>query len=293
MKVGVIGGFQIGKSTLVNCLLDDRVAKTGGLGLTVTALPTRYTYGNIQNVEYWSKGRIVSKCRLHQFLNDDKISSEIDEVVVTLWKPLLKHIDLIDTPGFKSNDKDTTTTNNAIHNLDFVIVLLNNRGLDNLEIGVFSYLHQLQKPFMVIVNCMNTGGGVLWDPNSEVNKPIVNDIENRIKSLGGRTLPINGKDIWTCNLIWHWFASEHYLNDTPQQTKYIESQTEFYMKNLLKIQDSDYKSIAEKSNFGVIRALFEDESQWGFPLNFFRWNSQLNQELSNWQTNINNILNKL
>lgn len=47
--VAIVGGFQIGKSTLVNCLLDDRYAPTGK-GLRTTAASTLFRYGEAEEV---------------------------------------------------------------------------------------------------------------------------------------------------------------------------------------------------------------------------------------------------
>lgn len=292
LKVGIVGGFQMGKSTLVNCLLDDKVAKTGGMGVAVTSIPTRYRFGEIQQVQYFSNGIPVHTCRLHEFLKDGNIPKEIDEVVVFLWKPILKYIDIVDTPGFKANDKDTTTTNEAINKLDFVVVLLNNKGLDNLESEVFRHLHHIGKPFIIVMNCMNSGG-TLWDPNSEANKPIAQEILNRVKAIGANPIAIDGKSILICNLIWHWFASEHYLSDTIQQIQQIEMQTEFYFKNVLKILPNNYSEIVQRSNFRLIRQAFDKESLWGFPLNYLEWNSRLADKLSQWGTTINQALKKI
>ena len=58
INVGILGEFQNGKSTFVNCLLDDMVAKTGGYGLSVTSTSTMYEYGSVQNVSYLSTLKI-------------------------------------------------------------------------------------------------------------------------------------------------------------------------------------------------------------------------------------------
>ncbi|MFI3297846.1 MAG: dynamin family protein [bacterium] len=292
LQVGIIGSFQIGKSTFVNCLLDDKVAKTGGMGVSVTSISTRYVFGPIQGVKYMSNGRAVKTCRLHEFLQDENIASGVDEVVVSLWKPILKDIDIVDTPGFNANDKDTKTTNKAIEKLDFIIVLLNNRALNTLEEVMIDHLRIIGKPFIVIVNCINNGGA-MWDPNSKVNEPILTQITNRIEAIGASPLKINKNSIHSCNLIWHWYASEHYLNDEPMFVTQIESQINFFEKVLLKSQDIDCDKLAKNSNFSQIRDLFANDTTYGFPYNYIRWNSKLMSKLSDWENNIIKKLNQI
>ena len=110
INIGVVGEFQNGKSTFVNCLLDDLVARTGGYGLSVTSTNTVYEYGNVQNVSYLSNSEILGNCRLVDFLNGDFGPLGVEKVVVSLWKPVLNKINIIDTPGFNANEVDTAMT---------------------------------------------------------------------------------------------------------------------------------------------------------------------------------------
>ena len=105
LNIGIVGCYQNGKSTFVNCLLDDVVARTGQ-GISTTSINTRYVYGDVQKVEYCSGSNIVKSTRLCNFLSTSEYPENIDEIVVTLWKPLLKNINIIDTPGFNANDTD-------------------------------------------------------------------------------------------------------------------------------------------------------------------------------------------
>ena len=50
MDVGIIGCFQNGKSTLINCLLGAKIAPTGGDGWSVTSANTIYCYSQQNTV---------------------------------------------------------------------------------------------------------------------------------------------------------------------------------------------------------------------------------------------------
>lgn len=292
IRVGIIGGFQTGKSTLVNCLLDGKFAQTGGSGIAVTSIPTRYTYGDLQHVQYLTKGKTTRRQRLDEFLNEASVSPDTDEVVISLWKPILQHIDLVDTPGFKATDKDNLTTETAILEIDAAIVLLNNKGLDLKEIEIFKTLHRYRKPFWVLVNCMNTGGE-LWNPHAEQNLRIVAEIEGRIANIGGNPLPVNGKKTGVCNLLWYWYATGHYREDSTQQAELIETQIDFFTKSFFQHTKDDHHAIAEKSGFGNLRNVFGEEDYCNFPFSFIKWSSIINHSFNQWERKLEQLLKKI
>lgn len=292
LRAGIVGGFQIGKSTLVNCMLDGKFARTGGMGVSVTAVPTRYVYGPLQGVQLMQSGQVIGTMPLQDFLSLENIPGKVDEIVVTAWRPALRHIDLVDTPGFKATDKDTQTTEAAIRDLDFIIVLLNNKSLDAREAGIFTFIYRLGKPFMVVVNCINQGGA-LWDPAADANRKIFAEIESRINNIGGKPVTVAGKTLWMCNLLWYWYASGNHLLDAREAKEDTAAKMAYFTEHFLRIPRNDYKSIAEKSQVPPLLALFEDDQQWGFPINFIRWNAGVSTALNSWRDTLNKLITNL
>ena len=130
INVGILGEFQNGKSTFVNCLLDDMVAKTGGYGLSVTSTSTMYEYGSVQNVSYLSKGSKIANSRLVDFLATDSYPSKTDKVMVSLWKPILNNINIIDTPGFNANEEDTAMATSSLLEIDIAVLVMENKDIN-------------------------------------------------------------------------------------------------------------------------------------------------------------------
>jgi len=293
IKIGVVGAFQRGKSTLVNCLLDGKVARTGGMGVSTTSVTTCYTYGEFQSVSYYSGGRLVRQSSIDDFVKEENTSKGIDEIVVTLWKPILKNVDIVDTPGFDANEKDTKMASDALKDLDFVIFLVINKALGEPEQKVLQQILDRKLPFTVIMNCKCPPEIPLSpDPEAEPNKAITKTIESQIKNSGALPLRINNTDVWMCNLRWFWYACGGYLKDNSDQITITNMQIEQHFKVLLK-QQIDNKVIADKSKFIAFRNLLLDSDWSNTPLHFIRWNSLLSQTFNDWENKLKKITNKL
>ncbi|MBQ4485344.1 MAG: 50S ribosome-binding GTPase [Prevotella sp.] len=287
INVGILGEFQNGKSTFVNCLLDDMVAKTGGYGLSVTSTSTMYEYGSVQNVSYLSKGSKIANSRLVDFLATDSYPSKTDKVMVSLWKPILNNINIIDTPGFNANEEDTAMATSSLLEIDIAVLVMENKDISTTEIKILSLLKQHHIPFFVIMNCKDHMGNS-WTPNSEFNNRIAKKNIARIHSQGLTPIPINKEEIWQTNLLWFWFASEQYLSENEdKRQKYIKKINYYYSE----MNNNANKSIKEfcltGSNFLQLRDYFVEDSLWNnFPLTMTRWRKVMDSVLIDWENKI-------
>jgi Predicted GTPases len=257
-NVAVLGRFQIGKSTLINCLLDDRVARTGE-GIATTRISTIYTYGQIPSVEVartWKDGLVVwenTDFRLRDFLNPDKDWRGISATRISLWKPLLQQINLIDTPGIDANADDTALAVASLDKADFVIVLLENKGMCDAEKRLFSDIRKRNLPFAVIINCRDQSGK-RWIPKH--NREVVETVSAELGNLGLPPTVISGKTgVWPCNLLLFWHASEHLFED-PDGQEIVDDIAQYVNKHLKKKATSDVTF--SLSNFKPIRLFFEN-----------------------------------
>ena len=80
LNIGVVGCFQNGKSTFVNCLLDDIVARTGD-GLATTSVNTKYVYGDVQSVRYFSDAEVLKEVTLNEFTSTTEFPEGTDEII--------------------------------------------------------------------------------------------------------------------------------------------------------------------------------------------------------------------
>jgi vacuolar-type H+-ATPase subunit F/Vma7 len=294
LNVGIIGGFQNGKSTFVNCLLDGLVARTGGEGVSVTSVNTKYVYGDVQSVSYLSSGKEQKKVALSEFLETKTFPNGIDGIIVSLWKPILRIINVIDTPGFNAKEKDTAVAIKSLNGIDVAIIIVNNKGLDSIEKSIMKLMMQRHIPFFVLMNCTDQGG-LRWLPKSEFNQNMLKEIGADIKTEHLMPIPINNFSVWVCNLRWFWYAIEHYRQETKEKIDEILSDIENYVGQV-KRRSKDIvineKYFINESNFLPLRQFFDNEKCWGFPLNCIRWQAAFDKTFSEWENNLRTIINK-
>ena len=261
-RVCIVGCFQNGKSTLVNCLLDDKVARTGD-GRATTHISSAYTYGEIQKVELdLHKGGIAS-CMMKDFVAG-KLSdaTAIKGALVSLWKPLLQDVDIIDTPGFNANGKDTDAAKASLDEADYAFIVVKNTGLSLPEKEILREATMRGLPCSVLVNCWDSGGSALWNPESKTNDEIADEVSAQIANAGLDALcrPIAGDvRVWRCNLLWFWWASGHLEDrETPDEVATCREKLELHFKKT-GIPPAD--ELAEMSEVLPIREYFQ-RSDW-------------------------------
>lgn len=290
LNVGIVGAFQNGKSTFVNCLLDDLVARTGGEGVSVTSVNTKYVYGEMQSVTYLSRSRVVHRTTLKEFIETKKFPMSVDEIYVTLWKPILRKINVIDTPGFNANEEDSSMAISSLNGVDVAIVVINNRGLSSVELTIIKKLKERNIPFYILMNCMNVGGKS-WLPESNFNKE---KCDNIIASLETKNLipqKINGQAIWIANFLWFWYVSEQYQCDMGDKRETLLDDIECYARKNDRV-NVDIEYLKVKSEFLAIRKAFDDDSNWGFPMSSIRWRAALDKTFSQWEAKLEEIVKK-
>jgi GTPase Era involved in 16S rRNA processing len=299
LNVGIIGGFQNGKSTFVNCLLDGLVARTGGEGVSVTSVNTKYVYGDIQSVSYLSAGREQKKVTLSEFVETKTFPNGIDEIVVSLWKPILKTINIIDTPGFNAKQKDTAMAINSLKGLDVAIVVVNNRGLEKqgnenpAEKDIMKIMTQRHIPFFVLMNCTDTGG-LRWLPKSQFNQDMFKKISADIQTEHLTPVSINKFPVWACNLKWFWYATENYRQEIKEKVEDIVSDIKYFKEeaNRKYKEVIDEKYFLRESNFLPLRQFFDNDNCWGFPLSCIQWQAALDKTFNEWENNLRTVINK-
>ncbi|MCO5382627.1 MAG: 50S ribosome-binding GTPase [Methanosarcina barkeri] len=248
--VGIVGCFQNGKSTLVNCLLDDKVAMTGD-GSATTHLSTVYGWGEVQD----AKGVCVTTGIRHAIPFHDYVEGrnlpdlKLSHFEVNLWKPLLQHVNVVDTPGFENCDEDNETAIRSLEGTDFVIFVVSNKALSQVEIGLLKTIAQRNLPFTVLMNCKSISKG-LWEPLSQANQRICQQIESSLKAAGHPPYPINGQYVWPANLAWFWYATQHmHGNNLNEAEEDLFNNVQSFMSKSLNLSSYDYSTLLEKSNF--------------------------------------------
>lgn len=261
-QVCVVGCFQNGKSTLVNCLLDDKVARTGE-GCSTTHIKTAYTYGQIQKGELQLREGGTAPCKMKDFVAGKfEDAAAIKGAIVSLWKPLLSEVDIVDTPGFSANDNDTEVAKASLDGADYAFVVMKNSGLSEPEKIVLREVATRKLPCSVLMNCWDSGGPAYWNPESKPNDMIADEVSAQLANMGLDSLcrPIAADvKVWRCNLMWFWWASGHLEDrETPDEVAACREKLELHFK---KVGMPPADELAEMSKVVPVREYFQ-RSAW-------------------------------
>jgi hypothetical protein len=212
--LGIVGQFQRGKSTLVNCLLDDCYAPTGK-GMATTKALTSFRFGESEEVllrQQAPPDEEVYLDRREDILDAAVMGrfkmTERDRIEVRCWKPLLECLDLLDTPGFNADERDDRVALAGIDQSDMLIVLLADNDISEPESRLIDAVVERNKPFVVLVNCREMVDNKA-DPRSEQVEEICGNISGQICARGWTPVPVNNRAVWPCNLLWAWHAQGH------------------------------------------------------------------------------------
>lgn len=117
MQVAIIGKIKASKSTLVNAILgSDNVVQTGGMELTYNVSWLKYSEFDKSAKVYFKDGRrerAISKDEWTVWANayaEDDIKNNISYMEISFDNPMLKQINIIDTPGLLSGGIDAQNT---------------------------------------------------------------------------------------------------------------------------------------------------------------------------------------
>lgn len=211
LTIGILGAFHNGKSTLVNCLLGEKAAKTGGYGKSVTSINTKYVYGESSAAIVYCHDKIIGQYPLGSFTEDESFlkenftSVQITGITMVMPANILKFVNILDTPGLNANEHDTSMALTSLDNMDFAILLVKNKGLSETEKIICRELSNKGKPFSIIMNCMDECDD-MWNPSAEQNQKVANYILADLKMQNISPYSFGGEQIWITNLLWYWHS---------------------------------------------------------------------------------------
>ena len=210
-KISVVGCFQNGKSTFINCLLDKLVARPGD-GRATTKISTRYRWGESTNVSFRTN-QGLEPITLEEYLKCANISqisqTSAFQAEFSLPTEILRNIELIDTPGFDANEQDTDNVTRSLDEANYAIVVLTNkRTLGEPEARMFEFIKSKNIPYAVIMNCRDINIAMEWYPTHKKNMDIIKENEAIFERWGCTPEKIDGNSsIYPCNFLWYWFAT--------------------------------------------------------------------------------------
>ncbi len=268
-KISVVGCFQNGKSTFINCILEQLVARSGenGGGIVTTKISTRYRWGETTSVQFrTNQGKLISipLVTYLEFSNLFQIHKDrAFQVEITLAKPILKTIELIDTPGFNANEQDTENVTRSLEEANYAIVVLTNqRTLGEPELAMFECIKSKSIPYVIFMNCINNNTITEWIPNAPKNLKIIQENEAILAKYGYLPDKINQHIVYPCNLLWYWFAisrNKYYSLSFCNNEEYEEDLADKIEWALRKQKETlSTENLIRLSNFAPIKFFFEN-----------------------------------
>ena len=212
-RVAIIGTYQVGKSSLMNCLLSDSTASIGeGIPTTHAVSRWQYSADPKQTVKlYHDNQQKPLTMELMAYRKHDQetspVFSNIDRIEFNLKRDSLELVDLLDTPGFDNGDKgeqDTRLTEETMmKEADYLVVIVQNKDLSQPAKNVITLAAKSEKPFSVLINCFEANP----DPFNEKNIKIAKIVSEMLAQLGAMPVGVcHSSSVWCCNVAWYWVA---------------------------------------------------------------------------------------
>ena len=259
ITLGIIGEFQNGKSTFVNCLLGTDIAKVGGFGKSVTFISTIYTYGSDNIALCYHNDDIIATYDIKSYKNS-VIPKGTTKIVVKVKSKILKEYNIVDTPGFNANDDDDIMASNSLNNIDVALFLIINKGISKSELEIAKLLRRLCVPFLLIMNCMDVNQD-MWNPNSEYNIDVERSIIGDLQLHHCKPVSILGERIVAVNILWYWHSIiSHAMTDLEKkQRKRIYGFFEYVEERNVSINELRRLSGFENVRLALLSASFRSQ----------------------------------
>ena len=224
--VGLYGEFQVGKSLLVNCLLEHDAALVGD-GFSTTPFPVTYHWGEIPGVELLHAAekvgqRFASPEDFVDHLRKEHASTEgqerlrrFHEARVSLPLPKLRQVALVDLPGFNGDEADDSKANEWLAGLHFVVFVTRNKELMDEEKKALRRIKENQLPISMVLNCYDSSG--YPSPTDLVNKRVAGVNFAHVFACGVQLVKLAGTDVLLVNAAWHRPARVQSADDPEEQ----------------------------------------------------------------------------
>lgn len=238
-KITIVGEFQNGKSTLVNCLLGAKYAPTGH-GCRTTSCCTHFLYGETNAAPRQIYGATPSENYLE----------------VTCNRPILKDAILIDTPGFDASKDDDETAKNAIRNSDIIIFVQGAQQLGERSFQILKNIRDAGKRMLFLMNCKDLQN---WSPKDKHNMGIANNIEHDLFNHGisSSLISIQSKKVWPVNPIFALYTAGQLEKERDFSQGTTKRHAIYLLKNI-QILDKNKEQLYQESAIPEVRRVIEE-----------------------------------
>lgn len=216
--IAIYGPFQTGKSTLLNCLLGRYTALTGK-GLATTALTARCSWGSSPRLRYRDLSGDLLPATIEQ-IHDPVFLERVMQnhgfhIEANAPADLLKHCQIVDTPGFNACSADTHAAMSVLDEIHYVLFVIPNRGFSQAEKQLLQELSRRNIAVTVLMNCIQGRREERWIPNHAINREILEENESWLSSEQIPVHPINCQLIYPCNFLFYWSQQPDFTESIP------------------------------------------------------------------------------
>lgn len=251
--LAIVGQYQNGKSTLLNCLLGGRYS-IQGRGLATTRYNTTYTFGEIPEMRILSPSGSFTTTDL----SADSLSRAVDKLAdgtrlsFSVYSPFLLNLTVVDSPGWGVKDKDDKSAAAALEIADGFVYVFTKTINEELDLPFLKKIAETGKPLFLVLNCLDKR-----PPSSSAAKKIGDEIVARMQSEGlhGNYHPLlKGVGVYPVNLIW----AEYALRCAPDsEQEAVDAKVEVYFKE----KNPDRGKVFVESGVSALRTAMLDATK--------------------------------
>lgn len=193
-QVMIVGSFSTGKSTFLNALFGESIAKVGAL--PTTAITTKLSYGPEDTLLVYFKNGDIENYRVDDF---NQLTSEEGEEWQTLHNSilyverflpndLLKSFSIIDSPGLDAKAEHTNQTKNFIERADVILWMFSaEHAVSAREVAAIRELDARYKP-VAIINKIDT-----LDEEEDDLEDLLSSLKGKLGNLVSGVYPVSAQ----------------------------------------------------------------------------------------------------
>lgn len=230
-KIAVLGEFSVGKSAIINKLINKNLLPTHSI--ETTAIPTNIKYSNVEKMIINKFNGDIVEADVNQLLslkaNDDNVY-EIENIDVFLNSPeWLEDLEIIDTPGRNTKfEQHKIASQKAFIESDIGIYIMNWKGLSRDDLLYIQEILEYQKNLLFVVNKVD----LINESEDTSREEIIENIKDNLQQSLGLEFPIIATSIKEENTI-NQLKNDYILNSKKNMEVLKKERYEYVLQQLL------------------------------------------------------------
>lgn len=230
-KIAVLGEFSVGKSAIINNLINKDLLPTHSI--ETTAIPTNIKYSNVEKMIINKFNGDIVEVDVSQLqslkANDDNVY-EIENIDVFLNSPeWLEDLEIIDTPGRNTKfEQHKIASQKAFIESDIGIYIMNWKGLSRDDLLYIQEILEYQKNLLFVVNKVD----LINESEDTSREEIIENIKDNLQQSLGLEFPVIATSIKEENTI-NQLKNDYILNSKKNMEVLKNERYEYVLQQLL------------------------------------------------------------